>query len=87
MGLVAMLLLGIAIGAVIGYLFARNRVAAADERARSAQEKAALIEGQLGARFAALSAEALDASTARFLEVAEGRLRTGGPRSSTSLSR
>jgi DNA recombination protein RmuC len=74
MGLVSMLLLGIAIGAAIGYLFARSRVAAADERARGAQEKAALIEGQLGARFAALSAEALDASTARFLEVAEGRL-------------
>jgi DNA recombination protein RmuC len=74
MGLVSMLLLGIAIGAAIGYLFARSRLAAADERARSAQEKAALIEGQLGARFAALSAEALDASTARFLEVAEGRL-------------
>ena len=69
-----MLLLGIAIGAAIGYLFAKGRVAAADERARGAQEKAALIEGQLGARFAALSAEALDASTARFLEVAEGRL-------------
>jgi DNA recombination protein RmuC len=74
MGLVSMLLLGIAIGAAIGYLLARSRVAAADERARGAQEKAALIEGQLGARFAALSAEALDASTARFLEVAEGRL-------------
>jgi DNA recombination protein RmuC len=74
MGLVSMLLLGIAIGAAIGYLFARSRVAAAEERARGAQEKAALIEGQLGARFAALSAEALDASTARFLEVAEGRL-------------
>ncbi|HEY1626096.1 MAG TPA: DNA recombination protein RmuC [Streptosporangiaceae bacterium] len=74
MGLVSMLLLGIVIGAAIGYLFARSRVAAADERARGAQEKAELIEGQLGARFAALSAEALDASTARFLEVAEGRL-------------
>jgi DNA recombination protein RmuC len=74
MGLVSMLLLGIAIGAAIGYLLARSRVAAADERARGAQEKAALIESQLGARFAALSAEALDASTARFLEVAEGRL-------------
>ena len=69
-----MLLLGIAIGAVIGYLVARSRVATADERARGAQERAALIEGQLGDRFAALSAEALDASTARFLEMAEGRL-------------
>jgi DNA recombination protein RmuC len=74
MGLVSMLLLGIAIGAAIGYLLARSRAAAAEERARGAQEKAALIESQLGARFAALSAEALDASTARFLEVAEGRL-------------
>jgi DNA recombination protein RmuC len=74
MGLVSMLLLGIAIGAVIGYLVARSRVATADERARGAQERAALIEGQLGDRFAALSAEALDASTARFLEMAEGRL-------------
>jgi DNA recombination protein RmuC len=74
MGLVSILLLGIAIGVAIGYLFARGRVAAADERARGAQEKAALIESQLGARFAALSAEALDASTTRFLEVAEGRL-------------
>jgi len=62
------------IGAAIGYLLARGRVAAADERTRAAQEKATLIEGQLGSRFAALSAEALDASTARFLELAEGRL-------------
>jgi len=69
-----MLLLGIVIGAAIGYLLARGRVAAADERTRAAQEKATLIEGQLGSRFAALSAEALDASTARFLELAEGRL-------------
>ena len=74
MALVCMLLLGIVIGAAIGYLLARGRVAAADERTRAAQEKATLIEGQLGSRFAALSAEALDASTARFLELAEGRL-------------
>ena len=80
------LLLGILIGAAIGYLFARGRVAAADERARAAEdrarmiergaaERAALVEGQLAERFQALSAQALDASTARFLEVAEGRLR------------
>jgi DNA recombination protein RmuC len=79
------LLLGILIGAAIGYLFARGRLAAADERARAAEdrarmtergaaERAALVENQLAERFQALSAQALDASTARFLEVAEGRL-------------
>jgi len=80
------LLLGIVIGAAIGYLFARGRLAAADERARAAEdratmieraaaERAALVDGQLAERFQALSAQALDTSTARFLEVAEGRLR------------
>src|ERR1700744_3250899 len=80
------LLLGILIGAAIGYLFARGRFAAADERARAAEdrarmiergagERAALVEHQLAERFQALSAQALDASTARFLEMAEGRLR------------
>jgi DNA recombination protein RmuC len=94
--LLAGLLLGIVIGAAIGYLFARGRLAAAtadlngharaaDERARAAQDRAAmiertardraaLVEGQLAERFQALSAQALDASTSRFLEVAEGRL-------------
>src|SRR6478752_13090 len=80
------LLLGILIGAAIGYLFARGRFAAGDERARAAEdrarmiergaaERAALVENQLAERFQTLSAQALDASTARLLEVAEGRLR------------
>jgi DNA recombination protein RmuC len=95
--LIAGLLLGILIGAAIGYLYARGRIAsatsdlagqasAAAERARAAEqratmieraerERAALIDGQLAQRFQSLSAEALDASTARFLELAEGRLR------------
>src|SRR6266704_7117593 len=77
--LLAGLLLGIVIGAVIGYLFARSRLAAAEERARliesGAAERAALVDSQLAERFQALSAQALDASTSRFLEVAEGRLR------------
>jgi DNA recombination protein RmuC len=38
------LLAGIAIGVVIGYLLARGRIAATTERARAAEEKAALIE-------------------------------------------
>src|SRR5262249_8304494 len=78
-------LIGIAMGAVLGFLFARSREAsaaadlaaqasAADERARAAHERAALVESQLAERFQALSAQALDASTRRFLEMAEGRL-------------
>ena len=78
-------LIGIALGAVLGYLFASNREAgaaaslaaqasAADERARAAHERAALVESQLAERFQSLSAQALDASTRRFLEMAEGRL-------------
>src|SRR5215831_9120970 len=78
-------LAGIAIGAVLGFLFARSREAstatglaarasAAEERARAASERAALVEGQLAERFQSLSAQALDASTRRFLEMAEGRL-------------
>ena len=39
-----------------------------------ADDRATLIDGQLAERFQALSAQALDASTSRFLEVAEGRL-------------
>ena len=105
--LLAGLLLGIVIGAAIGYLFARGRLAAAaadasgraraaderaraaDERARmierSAAERAALVEGQLAERFQALSAQALDASTSRFLEVAEGRLQAANANASSEL--
>jgi len=78
-------LIGIAIGAVLGFLFARSREAsaaadlaaqasAAGERARAADERAALVESRLAERFQSLSAQALDASTRRFLEMAEGRL-------------
>ena len=72
------LLLGIVMGAAIGYLYARGRLAAAtadaSARARAAEQRAALVDGHLAERFEALSAQALDTSTARFLEVAEGRL-------------
>jgi DNA recombination protein RmuC len=69
------LLLGIVIGAAIGYLYARGRLAAAAED----------LNGQLADRFQALSAEALDASTARFLEVAEGRLQAANALASGDL--
>ncbi|HLH58490.1 MAG TPA: DNA recombination protein RmuC, partial [Streptosporangiaceae bacterium] len=82
--LIAGLVLGVVIGAAIGYLYARSRLAgatadlaarasAATERARAAEQRAALIDGQLAERFQSLSANALDATTARFLEIAEGR--------------
>ena len=54
--IVLVLLLGITVGAVLGYLLARNQLAAsaatADERARSAQERAALLERQATERAA-----------------------------------
>ena len=68
--LVVGLLLGILIGAALGYLYARGRTPSA----------AADLNDQLGDRFAALSAQALDASTARFLQVAEGRLQAANSR-------
>ena len=46
---------------------------------RGAAERAALMERQPAERFQALSAQALDASTARFLEMAEGRLQAANP--------
>lgn len=85
MSVLAGLLLGLAIGAALGFLYARSRqaaataeltgqVRAAEERARAALDRAELTDGQLGQRFQALSAEALDASARRFIEMAEGRL-------------
>ncbi len=92
MSLLAGLLLGIVIGAVIGYLFARGRLAdltgrarAAEQRAHMIEERAELIDTQLAERFQALSAQALDASTARFLQVAEGRLQAANANASTEL--
>ena len=94
--LLAVLVLGLILGAVIGLLYARGRQAdaaaeltgrarAADERARAAEERAALVDGQLGEHFQALSAQALDASTRRFLEMAEGRLGAANARAAGEL--
>ena len=59
------LLLGIVVGAAIGFLYARGRLAAAtadaSARARAAEQRAALVDGHLAERFEALSAQALDA--------------------------
>jgi DNA recombination protein RmuC len=101
------LLIGLLLGAALGYLLARGRLAglaadltarasAADERARSAadraalmeraaQEKADLIDIQLGERFQAMSAQALDRSARTFLEIAEGRLSAASVRAAGEL--
>src|SRR5437870_9272189 len=90
------LAIGLLLGAVIGFLVARNkeaaataelaaRASAADERARAAEQRTALVDGQLAERFQALSAQALDASTRRFLEMAEGRFSAANARAAGEL--
>ncbi|MGI9008889.1 MAG: DNA recombination protein RmuC [Streptosporangiaceae bacterium] len=84
--LLAVLAAGAALGAVIGFLYAGARAAAAatdltararaaEERARAAHEQAALVDGYLAERFQALSAQALDVSQQRLAETSELRLR------------
>jgi DNA recombination protein RmuC len=107
--LFAGLALGVVLGAVIGFLLARGRqaaamtdltvrAAAADQRARAAEERGAmtqraaaereaLVEHQLAERFTALSTQALDASTARFLEIAEGRLQAANASATGELEK
>jgi DNA recombination protein RmuC len=90
------LLIGIAVGAALGFLYARSRQAgattalaarasAAEERARAASERAELVDGQLAERFQSLSAQALDTSNRRFLEMAEGRLAAANARAAGEL--
>jgi DNA recombination protein RmuC len=90
------LLLGVLLGALVGSLIARNREAwartdltaratAAEERARAAEQRADLVGGQLAERLQALSVQAVDASTRRFLEMAEGRLGTANAKATGEL--
>jgi DNA recombination protein RmuC len=101
------LLLGAAIGVVIGLLLARGRLAslaadltgrarAAEERAkaaaeraalveRAAEEKVALLDGTLAERFQDLSSQALERSTRMFVEMAEGRLSAANARAAGDL--
>ena len=94
------LLVGAGLGALIGYLYARGHLAgqaaAADERARAAyeraalvervaQEKAALADGNLAEHFQALAGQALDESTRRFLDIATGRLDAANARAAGEL--
>ncbi|WP_150245359.1 DNA recombination protein RmuC [Nocardiopsis quinghaiensis] len=73
--LVLVLLIGLAVGAALGWVLARARNAETRADARAAQERASYVEEQLADRFRALSAQALDQSNQRFLELAEGRMR------------
>jgi DNA recombination protein RmuC len=83
------LMIGAALGALIGFLYARGRLAgqaaAADERARAAQERAALVDGKLAEHFQALAGQALDQSSQRFLEMAAGRLEAVNTRAAGEL--
>jgi DNA recombination protein RmuC len=88
--------IGVVLGTAIGFLLARSRLTsaitdltaqarAADERARAAHEQAALIDGYLAERFQALSAQALDVSQQRLLEVSEIRLRAANLSAASEL--
>jgi len=94
------LALGTALGALIGFLYARGHLAgqaaAANERARAAQERADLVEraaqdrtaladGRLAEHFQALAGQALDQTTQRFLELATGRLEAANAKAAGEL--
>jgi DNA recombination protein RmuC len=94
------LLAGVALGALIGFLYARGRLAgqaaAADERAhaareraalveRAAQERVALAEGKLAEHFQVLAGQALDQSARRLLEMAAGRLEAANAKAAGEL--
>jgi DNA recombination protein RmuC len=105
--LLVTLLVGVGLGAAIGFLLARGRLGtlaadlgaqarAAEERARAAQQHAALVEraaqekaelldGQLAERFQSLSAQALDQSARSFLHMAEGRLSAANANAASEL--
>lgn len=91
-----LLLVGALLGAVIGFLYAQRReaeriatlaaqAASAQERARAAAERADLIDGHLAERFQALSAQALDLSQQRLLELTEGRFSAASQRAAGEL--
>lgn len=79
---VVLLLIGLAVGALIGALWARSRqaerIAELEAERRTALDRVSFVERaeeQLAERFRALSAEALARSNAQFLELADTRLK------------
>jgi DNA recombination protein RmuC len=90
------LLIGAALGVVTGYLLGRGsqagvradvaaQASAAEERARAAEQRAALLDGQLAERFRALSAQVVDASTRNLVELATSQLSAANARAGAEL--
>ncbi|GAA4132415.1 DNA recombination protein RmuC [Actinomadura keratinilytica] len=87
LALFAGLLLGAALGVVVGFALATGRQAGLIARARAAEEKLAYAEERMAERFESLSARALDASNERFLELADARLKAAGAEAAGELER
>ncbi|GAA2075365.1 DNA recombination protein RmuC [Actinomadura alba] len=81
------LLVGLALGAIVGFALATARQAGIVARAKAAEEKVAYVEERLAQHFESLSAKALDASNQRFLELADTRLKAAGIEAAGELER
>jgi DNA anti-recombination protein RmuC len=81
------LVVGLVVGAVAGVAWARSRTALITARAKAAEEKVAYVEERLTERFQSLSAQALDASNQRFLELAGTRLATANAEAAGELDK
>lgn len=84
MSLLLGLVVGLVIGVVVGVAWTRGTLGA---RAKAAEDKLAYVEERLSERFQALSAQALDASNQRFLELAGTRLATVGAETAGELDK
>ncbi|MCO6006625.1 DNA recombination protein RmuC [Actinoallomurus purpureus] len=81
------LVIGLVVGTVLGIAWTRSRTAVITARAKAAEEKLAYVEEGLAERFQALSAQALDASNQRFLELAGTRLATANAEAAGELDK
>jgi DNA anti-recombination protein RmuC len=81
------LVVGLILGVIVGVSWAHSRTATITARAKAAEEKVAYVEERLSERFQALSAQALDASNQRFLELAGTRLATAGAEAAGELDK
>ncbi|GAB3660169.1 DNA recombination protein RmuC [Actinocorallia lasiicapitis] len=83
----AALLVGLAIGVVLGFALATARQAGLIARAKAAEDKLHYAEQKMAEQFEAVSARALDASNQRFLELADTRLKAAGIEAAGELER
>ncbi|MGH3389655.1 MAG: DNA recombination protein RmuC [Actinomadura sp.] len=81
------LLVGLALGVIVGFALATARQAGLIARARAAEEKLGYAEERMAEHFESLSAKALDASNQRFLELADTRLKAAGAEAAGELER